>query len=58
MRENWKFRVTNEKLIPREYLKADEIKIGGVVRALKGSTNIPGVEVYNESIINAGRRVA
>jgi hypothetical protein len=58
MRENWKFRIVNEKLIPREYLKVDDVKIGAIVRALKGATNIPGIEAYNESIINAGRRVA
>lgn len=58
MRENWKFRVVNEKLIPREYMKVDDVKIGAVVRALKGATNIPGIEAYNESIVNAGRRVA
>ncbi len=57
IRENWKFRITNEKMIPREYLKVDEIKIGQVVRALKGQTNIPGVEAYNEGSVS-GRRAA
>lgn len=44
----WKFRIKNPALIPREYLVPDEVKIGGVVRALKGQTNIPGVEIYEE----------
>lgn len=44
----WKFRFSNSRLIPREYLIPDEVKIGGVVRAMKESTNIPGVEVYSE----------
>ncbi|MFA5324417.1 MAG: hypothetical protein WC373_17200 [Smithella sp.] len=57
IRENWKFRITNEKLIPREYLKADEVKIGQVVRAMKSAANIPGVEVYNEGTVS-GRRAA
>lgn len=57
IRDNWKFRVTNEKLIPREYLKVDEVKIGQVVRALKSSTNIPGIETYNEGTVS-GRRAA
>jgi len=57
IRENWKFRITNEKLIPREYLKVDEVKIGQVVRALKSATNIPGIEVYNEGTVS-GRRAA
>lgn len=54
--KRWAFRIANEKLIPREYLKVDEVKIGGVVRALKDKTNIPGVEVYSEDIVAAGRR--
>lgn len=57
IRDNWKFKITNEKLIPREYLKVDEVKIGQVVRALKSATNIPGVEVYNEGTVS-GRRSA
>ena len=57
IRDNWKFRVTNEKLIPREYLKVDEVKIGQVVRALKSSANIPGIETYNEGTVS-GRRAA
>jgi galactitol-specific phosphotransferase system IIB component len=57
IRENWKFRITNEKLIPREYLKADEVKIGQVVRAMKSAANIPGIEIYSEGVIS-GRRAA
>jgi transcriptional regulator of heat shock response len=57
IRDNWKFRITNEKLIPREYLKVDEVKIGQVVRAMKSAANIPGVEVYNEGTVS-GRRAA
>jgi len=58
MRENWKFRITNEKAIPREFLKVDEQKIGAYVRAMKSAANIAGVEIYNESNIGAGRRAA
>lgn len=43
-----KFRIVNEALIPRQYLKPDEVKIGGVIRSLKGAANIPGVEFYEE----------
>lgn len=57
IRDNWKFRIINEKLIPREYLKVDEVKIGLVVRGMKAMTNIPGVEVYNEGTVS-GRRAA
>jgi hypothetical protein len=58
MRENWKFRIVDEKKIPREFLKVDEVKIGGYVRSMKSAGNIPGVEIYNESTVGAGRRAA
>jgi hypothetical protein len=35
-RENWTFRIIEARLIPREYLMPDEVKIRGVVRAMKG----------------------
>jgi hypothetical protein len=46
----WKYRITNPDLVPREYLRIDDTKIGGVVRALKDATNIPGVEAYAERV--------
>jgi hypothetical protein len=49
-RKVWKFRIVNPDLIPREYLKIDEVKIGQVVRAMKDGTNIPGVEVFTELV--------
>jgi uncharacterized membrane protein YqiK len=48
IRDNWKFRVVDEKLVPREYLCVDEIKIGKVVRALKKDCKIEGIEIYAE----------
>jgi hypothetical protein len=51
----WRYRIENAALIPREYLMPDEIKIGQVVRALKGATNIPGVKAFSEdSAIHRG----
>ena len=44
----WRWRVVNESLIPRQYLKIDEIKVSGVVRALKDKSTIPGIEVFSE----------
>jgi len=57
IREVWKFKIEDEKLIPREYLSVDESKIGQVVRALKDATNIPGILVYAEKQVNAGGRL-
>ena len=58
MVKQWKFRVVNPALIPREYMVPDETKIGGVVRALKDQAHIPGVEVYSVESVSAGRRAA
>ncbi len=44
----WKWKVVDKAKIPREYLTTDDIKINGVVRALKGATNINGIQVYEE----------
>jgi hypothetical protein len=49
IRKVWKYKVTNAALVPREYLALDDKKIGGVVRALGGATNIPGIQAFQES---------
>lgn len=49
----WKFRITDARQLPPEYTIPDEKKIGQVVRALKGDTSIPGVEVYAEESMAA-----
>lgn len=42
----WKFRIIDEAKIPRDYMKPDEVKIGQIVRAMKGKLAIPGVQIY------------
>lgn len=54
-RENWTFKITDQAIIPREYLIPDMTKIGQLVRALKGQTKIPGVVAFAEQVV-AGRR--
>jgi len=44
----WRWKITNESQIPREYLMVDEVKIGRVVRAMKDAAVIPGIRVYDE----------
>lgn len=51
--ERWCFRVVKPDAIPRMYLMPDMVKIGAVVRALKGATLIPGVEAYAEKGVSA-----
>lgn len=48
VQETWRFEITDESLLPREYFSPDEKKIGAVVRAMKTATNIPGVRVWSE----------
>ena len=52
-RERWEWETVDPTLIPREYLRIDEAKIGGVVRAMKGATKIPGIKVFPVSQVSA-----
>jgi len=45
-----KYRVTNEALLPREYLVPD---MGKITEALKAGATVPGAEVYEEKVIAA-----
>lgn len=48
MRETWLFEVVDPSKVPAEYKIVDESRIGKVVRALKGDTQIAGVRVWME----------
>jgi hypothetical protein len=50
-RDHWTFEVIDAKLIPREYLMPDEVKIGRTVRNMKGDASIAGVRVFNKPIL-------
>lgn len=49
-RVDWKAEVIDASLLPREYLMPDETKINAVVRASKGSIQIPGVRVFSVEV--------
>jgi len=51
MRDNWKFKITAERLVPREYFKLDLEKIGKMVKASGGTFKALGIEIYNEPSI-------
>ena len=55
MAVNWKFRIVDPNKIPREYLIPDEVKLGQIARATKGSVKIEGVEFYSEESIRGTR---
>jgi len=46
----WDFTITNEKLVPRDYLMIDSVKVRGVASSLKGQTNIPGIKVFSRRV--------
>ncbi|MGH9644779.1 MAG: hypothetical protein ACRD3Q_20440 [Terriglobales bacterium] len=50
----WQFEVTNEALVPREYLSVDLPKIRKVVQALTGQASIAGVRIWPEKQIRWG----
>lgn len=52
-REVWKFEIVDANALPREYLLPDMTRIGGVVRAMKDATRIPGIRVYAEKTLAA-----
>lgn len=47
-RKNWKFKIVDEDLIPRQYLTPDICQIGKEVRAAGDTLNIPGIRIYSE----------
>jgi flagellar biosynthesis GTPase FlhF len=47
----WKFRIVDERAIPRQYLKINEEAIAGVVRSLKQHHGIPGIEAYATEVV-------
>ncbi|MSR15331.1 MAG: hypothetical protein EXR86_12365 [Gammaproteobacteria bacterium] len=49
-RSSWRFKITDEALLPRAFLIPDDKKIGAMVRALKAATNIPGVLVIEDKV--------
>lgn len=52
-RGTWKFKVVDPDLVPREFLKIDDVKLGQYGRAMKESARVPGVEFYLEKSIAA-----
>lgn len=49
----WKFKIIDPNLIPDEFWILDETKIGKVVKAMKETTKIPGVEAFEEATVSA-----
>lgn len=54
-RMEWDFRITNEALIPREYLLVNESAIKSLGKTTKGKAKITGVEFYEKPVVAASR---
>lgn len=48
----WYARVVDEKLVPREFLVVDTVKLNKVASESKGGLTIPGIEFYSETKTN------
>lgn len=51
MKDNWQFQIDDINKIPREFLCADEKKIGQYVKAMKGDAKIDGVRIFNNATV-------
>jgi len=47
LREDWKARVVDASLVPKEYCMPDMIKLGKIAKAMKDQAKVPGVEFYS-----------
>ncbi len=48
--ERWDYEIIDVNLIPRQYMQPNTVAIGGVVRSLKGQTNIPGIKAFSKRV--------
>ena len=55
--EVWKYEVIDIDQIPRTYLMLDDTKVGQVVRATKGTLQIPGIRIYSERSVSVGKGI-
>lgn len=51
MKKNWKARITNADLVPRNYMIVNEKMLDGIAKSTKGALKIEGVEFYSEDIL-------
>ena len=49
--ERWAWRVTDAALVPRDFLCVDTAKVDAFVKAMKGATAIPGIQVYPDNTV-------
>jgi len=55
MKKIWKFKITREDDIPRNYMIPNVKLLGEIARAGKGTITIPGIMFYAEDTVAAGK---
>jgi len=50
IREDWDFEVVEAKLIPREFLMVDEVKLRKYAKTMKGDADVSGVRFFSKTI--------
>lgn len=56
MRKVWRHRIADAAIVPDQYKIVDDNAIAAVVKALGSRTSIPGVEVWEDTIVAAGTK--
>ncbi len=51
----WNWEITDLSAVPREFMLLDQVKVRKIVNAMKGDTAIPGIRVFAEKRVAAGR---
>ena len=49
VQKRWKARITDEKIVPREFLGVDQVKVNDAIKS--GVREIPGIEIFEESTV-------
>ena len=53
----WKFDIVDPAKIPSEFMVPNFTKIGQVIRATKGTLQIPGIRIYSERSVSVGKGI-
>lgn len=53
---DWKWKLADINLVPRQYLITNDTAINAVVKSLKDKCNIPGIEIYPHSSMRGVRQ--
>ena len=55
-RDNWKWRIVDQSIIPREYMVVDNAQLTAIAKRHHDQKTIPGIEFYNEPTMSTRAR--